>query len=217
MRKIYELGVEDQPLPFQWLKDNFFTPSCFKRWKKSLLKANLTAHSHPRIFTEQHRYRNGNTLSYCYTRQQIENATELFFIDTYSPSPNCIGHIDHCIWKFWRSGQRLWAAAEGSIHHGPTKAGYPSLQLTDQFLGEVGVLCKDVNCSLLNETDLQINTFLFGEEYLEQIDGMSEDELEEYKSITELSIKSERPQGILGSLADIVGRIKSALTLQQAL
>lgn len=52
MRKIYELGVEDQPLPFQWLKDNFFTPSCFKRWKKSLLKANLTAHSHPRIFTE---------------------------------------------------------------------------------------------------------------------------------------------------------------------
>jgi hypothetical protein len=56
---------------------------------------------------------------------------------------------------------------EGKVTHDGVRLGYPTLQLTDEFMGEMDYICSNVNMTLLNDTDLNINSVLFEEQYLE--------------------------------------------------
>jgi hypothetical protein len=68
---------------------------------------------------------------------------------------------------------------ECRVSHAKVKLGYPSIQLSDEFLGSMDYICTNLNMTLGFETDFNVNSVMFEEEYLSQIDNFNDVEDDE--------------------------------------
>ena len=83
-----------------------------------------------------------------------------------------------------KSADRLIITVEGKLVHGRAKMGYPSIQLSDEFLGEMDYICTNLTMALDNYSNFNINSIMFEEEYLSQIDNFNDvEESETFYSI----------------------------------
>jgi hypothetical protein len=104
-------------------------------------------------------------VSYIYKREKVEfSPTLLYFIDTPIDESNyepVNGKIEYVIWKFDKLPNKLIITAEGKLTHANAKLGYPSIQLSDEFLGSMDYICTNLTMTLRHETDFNINSIMF--------------------------------------------------------